>query len=163
VTKAKARLAELGFTLPAVPAPLAAYVPAVQTGQVVYASGQLPFVDGKLAAVGKVGSEVTVETAADCARLATLNGLAAIAAELGDIDEVARVVKVVVFVASASAFTDQAQVGDGASQLLGDVFGSSGRHARSAVGVASLPLDAPVEVELIVEVAARPSVQMVSA
>jgi enamine deaminase RidA (YjgF/YER057c/UK114 family) len=158
-----ARLAELGLSLPVVPAPVAAYVPAVRTGNLVYTSGQLPFVAGELSTVGKVGAEVTVEEAAECARVCALNALAAIAAEVGALEQVVRVVKVVIFVASTPDFTAQAQVGNGASQFLGDVFGESGRHARSAVGVASLPLDAPVEVELVVEVAAQPRVQMVSA
>jgi enamine deaminase RidA (YjgF/YER057c/UK114 family) len=158
-----ARLAELGLSLPVVPAPVAAYVPAVRTGNLVYTSGQLPFVAGELSTVGKVGGEVTVEEAAECARVCALNALAAIAAEVGALEQVVRVVKVVIFVASTPDFTAQAQVGNGASQLLGDVFGDSGRHARSAVGVASLPLGAPVEVELVVEVAAQPRVQMVSA
>jgi len=162
VSGATARLAELGLALPAVAAPLAAYVPTVRTGDLVFTSGQLPFVDGQLPAVGKVGAEVAIERGAECARLAALNGLAAVAAELGSLEDVARVVKVVVFVASAPGFTAQAQVGNGASQLLGEVFGDAGRHARSAVGVASLPLDAPVEVELLVEAVSRPSVQPVA-
>ena len=153
------RLAELGLTLPGVAAPLAAYVPAVRVGDLVYTSGQLPGVEGKLIALGKVGSAVTSETAAECAGLATLNALAAVAAEAGGLDAVARVVKVVVFVASDPSFTGQAQVANGASQLLGDVFGGAGKHARSAVGVAVLPLDAPVELELVVEVAARPTIR----
>jgi enamine deaminase RidA (YjgF/YER057c/UK114 family) len=162
VSRATARLAELGLNLPPVAAPQAAYVPAVRTGNLVYTSGQLPFVDGDLVAVGKVGAEVSSETAADCARIAALNGLAAIAAEVGDLDAVVRVVKVVIFVASAPDFTGQAQVGNGASHLLGELFGEAGQHARSAVGMAVLPLNTPVEVEMIVEVAAKPSVQMVS-
>ena len=153
------RLAELGLTLPAVAAPLAAYVPAVRVGDLVYTSGQLPSVEGTLAALGKVGAEVSPETAAACARLATLNALAAIAAEVGGLDGVARVVKVVVFVASDPSFTGHAQVANGASQLLGEVFGAAGAHARSAVGVAVLPLDAPVEVELVVEVRAVPTIR----
>jgi enamine deaminase RidA (YjgF/YER057c/UK114 family) len=155
------RLAELGLTLPAVAAPLAAYVPAVRTGNLVYSSGQLPTVDGQLVAVGRVGAEVTAELGADCARVAVLNGLAAVAAEAGGLDAVIRVVKVVVFVASTPDFTSHPQVGNGASQLLAEIFGTAGEHARSAVGVASLPLDAPVEVELIVEVTSTPSVQPV--
>jgi enamine deaminase RidA (YjgF/YER057c/UK114 family) len=162
VTAPSARLAELGLTLPDVPAPLASYVPAVRSGAWVFTSGQLPFVEGRLPAVGKVGADVTVEAAVDCARVATLNALAAIGAELGSVDEIARVVKVVVFVASGPTFTGQPQVGNGASQLLGEVFGDAGKHARSAVGVTSLPLDSPVEVELIVEVVAKPSVRLVS-
>jgi enamine deaminase RidA (YjgF/YER057c/UK114 family) len=156
------RLAELGLTLPAVVTPLAAYIPAVRTGPLVFTSGQLPLVEGRLTTVGKVGAEVSVEEAADCARTAALNALAAVAAELGGLDDIARVVRVMVYVASAPDFTAQAQVGNGASQLLGEIFGDAGRHARSAVGVAVLPLDAPVEVELIVEVAPRPTVQLVS-
>jgi enamine deaminase RidA (YjgF/YER057c/UK114 family) len=142
------RLAELGLTLPGVVAPLAAYVPAVRVGDLVHTAGQLPSVEGRLSAIGKVGAGVSSETAAECAGLATLNALAAVAAEIGGLDAVARVVKVVVFVASDPSFTGQAQVANGASQLLGDIFGGAGKHARSAVGVAVLPLDSPVEVEL---------------
>ena len=154
------RLAELGLTLPPVAAPLAAYVPAVRTGDLVFTSGQLPLVDGRLTTTGKVGAEVSPETAAECARLAALNGLAAVAAEVGGLDAVARVVKVVVFVASAPDFTGQAQVANGASELIGAVLGPSGQHARSAVGMAVLPLDSPVEVELVVEVRATPTIRM---
>ena len=153
------RLAELGLTLPGVAAPLAAYVPTVRVGDLVYTSGQLPSVEGRLTALGKVGAEVTSETAAECAGLATLNALAAVAAEVGGLDGVVRVVKVVVFVASVPSFTGQAQVANGASQLLGDVFGGAGKHARSAVGVAVLPLDSPVEVELVVEIGATPTIR----
>ena len=153
------RLAELGLTLPGVAAPLAAYVPTVRVGDLVYTSGQLPSVEGRLTALGKVGGEVTSETAAECAGLATLNALAAVAAEVGGLDGVVRVVKVVVFVASVPSFTGQAQVANGASQLLGDVFGGAGKHARSAVGVAVLPLDSPVEVELVVEVGTTPTIR----
>lgn len=156
---AVARLAELGLTLPAVATPLAAYVPTVRTGDLVYTSGQLPSVDGALIATGKVGADVSVETAAECARVATLNALAAVAAEVGDLDQVARVVKIVVFVAGSPDFTGQPQVGNGASQLIREIFGDAGKHARSAVGVSSLPIDAPVEVEMIVEVIRRPSIQ----
>ncbi|WP_033292965.1 RidA family protein [Amycolatopsis jejuensis] len=145
------RLTELGIELPAVAAPLAAYVPAVRTGSHVYTSGQLPFVDGALAATGKVGAEVSPEEAKDLARTATLNGLAAVHALVG-IDAVVRVVKVVGFVASAEGFTGQPAVINGASELLGEIFGDAGKHARSAVGVAELPISSPVEVELIVEV-----------
>ena len=147
-----ARLAELGVTLPTVAAPLAAYVPAVRTGNLVYTSGQLPLVEGKLTHTGKVGSEVTPEDAKIAARTCALNALAAVHALVG-IDAVARVVKVVGFVASAPGFTGQPGVVNGASEFLGEVFGEQGAHARSAVGVAELPVDAPVEVELIVEVA----------
>jgi enamine deaminase RidA (YjgF/YER057c/UK114 family) len=153
MTGPSTRLAELGLRLPEVPQPLAAYVPAVRTGNLVYSSGQVPVVDGSLVATGKVGAEVSPEDAAACARIAALNGLAAVAAEAGGLEAVARVVKVVVFVSSAPGFTAHPQVANGASGLLGEVFGDAGRHARSAVGVASLPLDAPVEVELVVELA----------
>jgi enamine deaminase RidA (YjgF/YER057c/UK114 family) len=146
------RLTELGITLPAVVPPVAAYVPAVRTGSLVFTSGQLPMVEGKLPAVGQVGADVTPEDAYACARYCALNALAAVHALVG-IDAVVHVVKVVGFVASADEFTGQPQVVNGASELLGEIFGDAGRHARSAVGVARLPLNAPVEVELIVEVA----------
>lgn len=145
------RLAELGLTLPPVATPVAAYVPAVRSGAQVLTSGQLPMVDGALAATGKVGAEVTPEDGAALARTCALNALAAVDSLVG-IDNVVRVVKVVGFVASAPGFTGQPSVVNGASELLGDVFGEAGRHARSAVGVAELPLGAPVEVELTVEV-----------
>lgn len=146
------RLAELGITLPAVAAPLAAYVPAVRTGNLVYTSGQLPLEGGKPTHFGKVGTQVKPEEAKTAARTCALNALAAVHALVG-IDSVVRVVKVVGFVASAPGFTGQPGVVNGASELLGEVFGEAGAHARSAVGVAELPLDVPVEVELIVEVA----------
>ena len=146
------RLTELGLTLPSVVPPVAAYVPAVRTGNLVYTSGQLPMVDGQLPHTGLVGGPVTAEQAKDLARTCALNALAAVDALVG-LAAVVRVVKVVGFVASAPGFTGQPGVINGASELLGEVFGEDGRHARSAVGVASLPLDAPVEVELIVEVA----------
>lgn len=146
------RIAELGLTLPTVAAPVAAYVPTVRTGDLVWTSGQLPFVDGKLAVTGKVGAEVDPVAAKDLARTCALNAIAAIAAEIGDLDRVRRVVKVVGFVASSPSFFGQPGVINGASELLGEVFGDAGRHARSAVGVAVLPLDAPVEVEVVVEV-----------
>jgi enamine deaminase RidA (YjgF/YER057c/UK114 family) len=145
------RLAELGLDLPAVVAPLAAYVPAVRTGDLVYTSGQLPMVDGELAASGKVGAGISPDAAKGLARLCALNALAAVDALTG-LDSVVRVVKVVGFVASAEGFTGQPGVVNGASELLGEVFGTAGQHARSAVGVTELPLGAPVEVELIVEV-----------
>jgi enamine deaminase RidA (YjgF/YER057c/UK114 family) len=147
---ASARLAELGLTLPAVAAPVASYQPAVRTGAYVYTSGQLPLVDGKLPAVGKVGGQIGPSEAQGYARTCALNALAAIDALVG-IDQVARVVKVVGFVASADGFTGQPGVINGASELLAEVFGEAGQHARSAVGVAELPLGAPVEVELVVE------------
>jgi enamine deaminase RidA (YjgF/YER057c/UK114 family) len=145
------RLAELGIVLPKVVPPLAAYLPAVRTGALVYTSGQLPLVDGALHRTGLVGVEVSADDAAECARLCALNALAAIE-DLVGLAAVARVVKVVGFVASGPGFTGQPGVVDGASELLGEVFGDAGRHARSAVGVAQLPRGAPVEVELIVEV-----------
>lgn len=148
-----ARLAELGLTLPSVPAPVAAYVPAVVTGNLVFTSGQLPFVDGVLPATGKVGAEVSAEDAKGLARLCALNALAAADAAIGSLDRVTRVVKAVVFVASAPGFSGQPGVANGGSELLGEVFGEAGRHARSAVGVAELPLDAPVELELVLEFA----------
>ena len=146
------RLGELGLRLPDVVAPVAAYVPAVRSGDLLWTSGQLPFVDGQLTATGKVGAEVDPDDARALARICALNALAAIRAEIGELDRVRRVVKVVGFVASAPSFTGQPGVVNGASELLGDVFGEAGRHARSAVGVAALPLDAPVEVEVVVEV-----------
>ena len=146
------RIAELGLTLPSDSPPLAAYVPAVRTGDLVFTAGQLPRRDGELVATGKVGAEVTPEVAAEAAAACALNALAAIKGEIGDLSAVRRVVKVVVFVASAPDFTGQPGVANGASELLGKVFGDAGVHARSAVGVAVLPLDVPVEVELVVEV-----------
>ncbi|WP_070975164.1 RidA family protein [Corynebacterium sp. MC3] len=145
-----ARLAELGITLPAVAAPVAAYVPAVQTGNHVHTSGQLPFIDGTLPATGKVGADVSAEDAYGYARQAALNALAAVDNLVG-LERIKRVVKVVGFVASDPAFTGQPGVINGASDVIGDIFGDAGAHARSAVGVAVLPLDSPVEVELVVE------------
>ncbi|WP_219827846.1 RidA family protein [Rathayibacter sp. AY1F6] len=144
------RLAELGVELPAVAVPAGAYVPAVVHGGLVYTAGQIPFVDGALPLVGKVGDEVSPEQAKDLARTCALNALAAVADAIGSLDRVTRIVKLTGFVASASGFTGQPGVINGASELLGDVFGEPGRHARSAVGVAELPLGAPIEVELIV-------------
>ncbi|MEU4091304.1 RidA family protein [Streptomyces sp. NPDC026673] len=146
------RLAELGLELPAVAAPLAAYVPAVRSGAYVFTAGQLPLVDGKLTCTGKVGAEVTADEAKQLARTCALNALAAVRSVVGDLDRVKRVVKVVGFVASAPDFTGQPAVVNGASELLGEVLGDKGVHARSAVGVAVLPLDAPVEVEIQVEI-----------
>ena len=146
------RLAALGLALPPVVPPAAAYVPAVRTGGFVYVSGQLPVVDGKLLAVGKVGGAVSAPAAAGLARTCALNALAAAAAAAGGLEAILRVVKVTGFVASAPGFNGQPQVVNGASELFIEVFGEEGRHARSAVGVAELPLDAPVEVELIAEV-----------
>jgi enamine deaminase RidA (YjgF/YER057c/UK114 family) len=148
----EARLAAIGLTLPKVTRPLAAYVPAVRTGDYVYTSGQLPVVDGELLATGKVGADVGAVEAAALARTCALNALAAVASITGGLHAVRRIVKVTGFVASAPGFTQQAQVVNGASELLIEIFGEAGRHARSAVGMAVLPLDAPVEVELIAEV-----------
>lgn len=146
------RLAELGLVLPKVTAPLAAYVPALRTGNYVYTAGQLPMADGKLLATGKVGGEISAEEAAALARTCALNALAAVASVTGGLEAITRIVKVTGFVASAPDFTGQPLVVNGASELLLAVLGDAGRHARSAVGVAVLPLDAPVEVELIAEV-----------
>lgn len=145
------RLAELGLVLPGVAAPLAAYVPAVLDGDRVYVSGQLPMVDGALAETGKVGAEVSAERAAELARTCALNALAAVDALVGA-DRVVQVVKLTGYVASAPGFTAQPAVINGASELFGAVFGDAGRHARSAVGVAELPLGAPVELDLIVRI-----------
>lgn len=150
------RLAELGLQLPAVTKPVAAYLPAVVTGNLVYTSGQLPMVDGAMSATGKVGDAdglVSPETAKGLARICALNALAAAASEIGSLDRVTRVVKVVGFVASDPSFTGQSGVINGASEFLVEVFGDLGAHARSAVGMASLPLDTAVEVELILEFA----------
>ena len=149
------RLKALGLTLPDVVPPLAAYVPAVWSGSLVFSAGQLPFSDGVLIATGKVGVDVSVEVAADCARQAAFNALAALAAEAGDLNAIDRIVKVTVFVAGPPEFAEQPTVANGASDFLGTVFGDDGRHARSAVGVASLPLDAPVEVEVVASVGQR--------
>lgn len=149
----EAKLAELGLSLPEVAAPLASYVPAVQSGKYVYTSGQLPLVDGKLPVTGKVGSEVSPEQAKELARTCALNGLAAVKSVAGNLDRIVRVVKVVGFVASVPHFTGQPGVVNGASELLVEVLGDAGVHARSAVGVAALPIDSPVELELQVELA----------
>lgn len=146
------RLSSLGLSVPAVAAPVAAYVPAVRTGNYIFTSGQLPLRDGQMILTGKVGGEVSAEEAAGAAKQCALNAIAAVKAELGDLDKVVRVVKAVVFVASTPDFTGQPLVANGASELFGAAFGEAGKHARSAVGVPVLPLDSPVEVELIVEV-----------
>jgi len=151
VSVVEARLGQLGIALPQVVAPLAAYVPAVRTGNLVYTAGQLPFEAGKLVQTGKVGADISLEDGKALARLCALNALAAIDSLVG-LDSVTQVVKVVGFVASAPGFNGQPSVINGASDLLAEVFGDKGAHARSAVGVSELPLDAPVEVELIVEV-----------
>jgi enamine deaminase RidA (YjgF/YER057c/UK114 family) len=147
-----AKLSELGIELPPVVTPLAAYVPAVQTGNLVYTSGQLPITDGQLLSSGKVGADVSADDAKQLARVCALNALAAVHALVG-IDTVVKVVKVVGFVASAPGFDGQPGVINGASELFGEVFGDAGAHARSAVGVAELPRNAPVEVEIVVEIA----------
>lgn len=152
MTSPEERLAELGLSVPSVVPPVAAYVPAVQSGSHVFTAGQLPMRDGSLVATGKVGDDVSVDQATECAQQCALNALAAVTSVVGDLSKVRRIVKVVVFVASTPDFTGQPGVANGASELLGTVFGDAGVHARSAVGVASLPLDAPVEVELVVEV-----------
>ncbi|MFL1378277.1 MULTISPECIES: RidA family protein [unclassified Nocardiopsis] len=148
----EARIAELGLTLPEVAAPVASYVPAVRSGSHVYVSGQLPFVEGRLPATGKVGAEVSPEDAKELAALCALNAIAAVRAEVGELSNVVRIVKVGGFVASAPDFTGHPGVINGASDLLAAVFGDAGVHARAAVGVAALPLDSPVEVDMIVEV-----------
>jgi enamine deaminase RidA (YjgF/YER057c/UK114 family) len=147
------RLTELGITIPSVAAPAGAYVSAIITGNLVFTAGQLPFVAGELPATGKVGAAVSAEQAKELAALCVLNGLAAAKGVLGSLDRITRVIKVVGFVASDPSFTGQPGVINGASELLGQIFGEAGAHARSAVGVAVLPLDSPVEVELIVEFA----------
>ena len=147
------RLAELGIALPTVVPPVASYIPAVVSGSLVYTSGQLPMIDGALPATGKLGAEVSDEQGKALARQCALNGLAAVASVIGSLDRVTRIVKVVGFVASDPAFTGQPGVINGASEVLGEIFGDAGVHARSAVGVAVLPLNSPVEVELVVEFA----------
>jgi len=147
------RLTELGLVLPTVAKPLAAYVPAVVTGNLVYTAGQLPFVDGVLPKTGKFGAELTVEDGAALAQQCALNALAAVESVIGSLDRVTRVVKVVAFIASTPDFTAQPAVANGASEILGKIFGEAGIHARSAVGAPSLPIDSPIEVELIVEFA----------
>jgi enamine deaminase RidA (YjgF/YER057c/UK114 family) len=147
------RLQDLGIVLPEVAKPAGAYLPAVVSGNLVFTAGQIPLVDGKLVATGKVGKEITQEQAKDIARICALNAVSAVRGAIGDLDRVKRIVKVVGFVASTPDFTQQPFVLNGASELLQQIFGDDGIHARSAVGVAVLPLDAPVEVELVVEIA----------
>jgi enamine deaminase RidA (YjgF/YER057c/UK114 family) len=146
------RVQELGLTIPEVPKPVAAYVPAVRTGNYVYTSGQLPMRDGQLIATGKIGGDVSAEDGTALAQQCALNAIAAVKSIVGDLSSVVRVVKVVAFVSSTPDFTGQPGVANGASELIGKVFGDAGQHARSAVGVPVLPLDAPVEVEMVVEV-----------
>jgi enamine deaminase RidA (YjgF/YER057c/UK114 family) len=152
VTTPEQRLEEMGLSVPEVAKPVASYVPAVRSGHHVFTSGQLPMRQGQLITTGKVGGEVTAEEAVECARQCALNALAAVRAEIGELSNIKRIVKVVAFVASTPDFTGQPGVANGASELFGEVFGEIGQHARSAVGVPVLPLDAPVEVELVVEV-----------
>ena len=147
------RLAELGLNVPEVPKPVAVYVPAVACNDLVFTSGQLPMKNGELMLTGKVGGEVSPEEAKACAEQCALNAIAAVKSMVGDLDKVAQIVKVVVFVASTPDFTGQPQVANGASELFGTVFGDAGVHARSAVGVPVLPLDSPVEVEIVVRTA----------
>jgi enamine deaminase RidA (YjgF/YER057c/UK114 family) len=151
VSHPEERLAELGLAVPEVAKPVAAYVPAVRSGNFVFTSGQLPMRSGELMQTGKVGDDVSPDEAVECAQQCALNAIAAVKAELGDLGKVKRIVKVVAFVASTPDFTGQPQVANGASELFGSVFADAGVHARSAVGVPVLPLDAPVEVELVVE------------
>ncbi|GAB3549860.1 RidA family protein [Arthrobacter tumbae] len=151
VSAVESRLKDLGITLPEVAAPVAAYIPAVVSGNYVYTSGQLPFINGELPAKGKVGSDIDVDQAKEFAAICAVNALAAVKSQIGDLDRISRIVKVVGFVASDPTFTGQPGVINGASELLGQVFGEAGAHARSAVGVAVLPLDASVEVEIIAE------------
>lgn len=149
------RLRELGYDLPEVPQPAGSYVPAVRVGGLIFTAGQLPFQGGSLLHTGKVGDAVDVEEAQDAARLCALNALAAVVTEVGGLDEINRIVKVTGYVASADGFTRQPEVLNGASDFLGEVFGEAGKHVRSAVGVAELPLNAPVEVEIVAAVGGR--------
>lgn len=146
------KLAELRIVLPAVAAPIGSYVPGIRTGNLILVSGQLPFVDGKLTATGKVGADISVEEAIAAARIAGLNALAIAAQTAGGIDRIARIIRLAVFVASAPGFTDQPKVANGASDLMGEVFGAAGKHVRAAVGASELPRGAAVEVELMAEV-----------
>ena len=152
MSKIEAKLAELGVTLPVAPKPVASYVPGIRTGNLVITSGQLPTKDGQMVATGIVPQEVTPEVAAEAARLCAINNLAVIKAVIGDLDKVVRVVRLSVLVASAPTFTAHPKIANGASDFIQAVFGDAGRHARSTVGMACLPLNAPVEVEMMVEV-----------
>ena len=147
------RLRELGYELPSIPNPAGSYIPATSTGSLLFTAGQLPFEEGRLRYTGKVGKDVSIEEAKEAARLCALNALAAVEAKTDSLEKVRQIVKVTGYVASAAGFNDQPEVINGASDFLGEVFGERGTHARSAVGVAELPLGAPVEVELIVELA----------
>jgi enamine deaminase RidA (YjgF/YER057c/UK114 family) len=150
-SKIEAKLAALGLSLPEVPAPIAAYVPATITGNLVFTSGQLPTVDGTLLATGRVGVEVDVDMAKACAQRSGLNALAAVKSVVGDLDRVTRIVKVTGFIACPPEFSTHSAVVNGASELFGELFGDAGKHARSSVGMSALPLNAPVEIEIIVE------------
>lgn len=147
----EAKLTEMGIVVPEAPKPVAAYVPAVQIGDIIYTSGQIPFVDGQIKYKGKLGKDVTIEQGYNAARVCVINALAAVKSLAGSLDNIEKIVKVVGFVNSAPGFTDQPKVINGASELLAEVFGQAGAHARSAVGVAELPIDSAVEVELIVK------------
>ncbi|MCH7773989.1 MAG: RidA family protein [Bacteroidetes bacterium] len=146
------KIKELGFTLPETPKPLAAYIPAIRTGDYVYTSGQVPFADGELKYSGKIGFDLSIEEGQKAAELCALNGLSAIKSEIGDLNKIEQIVKVTVFVNSADGFTDQPKVANGASEFLGKIFGEAGKHVRSAVGVNELPVNSAVEVEMIVKV-----------
>ena len=151
---AEQKLKQMGIELPQVPAPVAAYVPAVRVDNLVFTAGQIPFVEGKLKYTGVVGQDLSLEQAVDAARICALNGLAAVKSVIGDLDRVERVVKLTGWIASANDFTDQAKVMNGASELIGEIFGEAGKHARAAIASNVLPLGAPVEVEMIVKVKA---------
>ena len=146
------KIKELGYTLPETPKPLAAYIPAVQTGDYVYTSGQVPFAEGELKYAGKIGFDLSIEEGQKAAELCALNALSAIKSVIGDLNKIEQIIKVTVFVNSADAFTDQPKVANGASEFLGKIFGEAGKHVRSAVGVNELPVDSAVEIEMIVKV-----------
>ena len=146
------KIKELGFTLPETPKPLAAYIPAIRTGDYVYTSGQVPFADGKLKYAGKIGFDLSIEEGQKAAELCALNALSTIKSVIGDLNKIEQIIKVTVFVNSADAFTDQPKVANGASEFLGKIFGEAGKHVRSAVGVNELPIDSAVEIEMIVKV-----------
>jgi len=146
------KIKELGYTLPEIAKPLAAYIPAIRTGEFVYTSGQVPLVDGKLKYEGKIGTDLTLEEGQKAAIVCALNGLSAIKEVVGNLDNIEQIIKVTVFVSSANGFTDQPKVANGASELLGNIFGDAGIHARSAVGVSELPINSAVEIEMIVKV-----------
>jgi len=146
------KINELGYTLPETAKPLAAYIPAIRTGEFVYTSGQVPLVDGKLKYEGKIGTDLTLEEGQKAAIVCALNGLSAIKEVVGNLDNIEQIIKVTVFVSSANGFTDQPKVANGASELLGNIFGDAGIHARSAVGVSELPINSAVEIEMIVKV-----------